>query len=174
MGVGTRTALSLAVAACCCLVGAVDASAAGRSQSPLLGASFEVPPGVQLLVEPMPTPGPGQIVEQVRLLGDGDQLVTLDMWRDPLRLGAAGALAAALSWLMDKGSELRVVAGGRRRVPTLLLLQPRSPQRHGRHIALLGSGGVVARITCEDSADPRAVLAFERALASFDGAGARP
>ena len=59
-------------------------------------------------------------------------------------------------------------------VPTLLLLQASSPQRHARRIALLGSGGLLARITCENSADPRAMQAFGRVLAGFDGPEGRP
>ena len=149
---------------------AVAAAPATRFlQTPLLLAQIAVPAATLAHTETAVTPAPGQIVEQVRLLRSEDQLVTVDLWSDPLRLGAMGGLAAAMSWLIDSQSRLRLVAAGQHGVPTLVLEQPRSPQSHGRVIALLGSGGVLARITCENSADPGAMVAFEQVLAGFAG-----
>ena len=135
-----------------------------------LGARLLVPEGVALRSEEAdPSARPGVVLEQVRLLHGGDLLVTVDLWPDPLRLGAAGAMADLLGWLLDGRSRVSLLNAGRRRMPAFLLSQPRSPQSYGRRLLLVGSGGVLARITCEDTADARALAAFELAAASFDG-----
>ncbi len=139
--------------------------------APALGARLVVPDGVltRSTTAPISLPHSGVSAEDLYLTQGGDLLVTVNMWPDPLRLGAAGAMTRALAWLLDRDSRLEVRTAGRRAVPAFLLVQPRSPQSYGRRIALLGSGGVVARITCENTSDVRAVAAFELAMSTFDG-----
>jgi hypothetical protein len=102
------------------------------------------------------------------LTGPTVEEVEVGLFENPKSLGLEAWVKANLSFLRAEGNTSMPWQATPKRVPALVIEQPRSPQQYGQRVAIFRLGERMVVVSCRNVESPRAVTSFEAILAGLE------
>ncbi len=110
----------------------------------------------------------GQMKHVFTLTGPTVEEVELGLFSNPKSRSLEAWVTATLPFLRASANASMPWQATVKRVPALVIEQPRSPQQYGQRVAIFRLGETVVVVSCRNVESPRAVSEFEAIVAGLE------